>query len=76
MRSALGHPIALAISLAISLGTSLVILTLMLLATAGCTTTGKSYLPIDSQLRPWQPSEDSAAPASTSTPSAEKKGKK
>lgn len=35
----------------------------------GCTTTGKSYLPIDSQLRPWQPPEDlSSAP--------EKKGKK
>jgi hypothetical protein len=47
----------------------------------GCTTTGKSYLPIDSQLRPWQPPENgtpapSAAQAQTPSGQAEKSEKK
>jgi len=59
------------------------------LGLAACTTTGKSYIPVDSPLRPWQgpeQSEPSAAPASptSSTPASaapqaekgEKKGKK
>jgi len=53
---------------------------------AACTTTGKSYIPVDSPLRPWQgpeQSEPSAAPASPSSstpasaaPQAEKGEKK
>jgi hypothetical protein len=50
----------------------------------GCTTTGKSYLPIDSQLRPWQPPENGTpAPSAAAAPTpsgqaekGEKKGKK
>ena len=59
------------------------------LGLAACTTTGKSYIPVDSPLRPWQgpeQSEPAAAPPSSPSPApasaapqaekGEKKGKK
>jgi hypothetical protein len=63
--------------------------TVLALGLAACTTTGKSYIPVDSPLRPWQGPEQSepaaAPPQAPSSPPAsaapqaekgEKKGKK
>jgi len=64
------------------------VLALVILAVLGtaCTTTGKSYIPVDSPLHPWQAADnDTPAAATTPQPAAappaapekgEKKGKK
>ena len=68
---------------------SLVLATGFAVGLAACTTTGKSYIPVDSPLRPWQGPESSepaaapppppSAPPASAAPQAEKgekKGKK
>ena len=50
---------------------SLAFAMVLLVGGAACTTTGKSYIPVDSPLRPWQgpeQSETSVAPAVASPP--------